>query len=101
MPIIRYTTPTIKFTFSDIDVNDITTAYLIVKQNGRNVIEHNLESATIQSGQISWTLTQAESGKLSKTNATIYCDWKLRDGTRGRSNVKTEAVEDSGKSEVI
>ncbi len=101
MPIIRYTTPTIKFTFSDISVNNITTAYLIVKQNGRTVIERDLSSASVEEGVISWSLAQVETGKLSKTNATIYCDWKLRDGTRGRSNVATEAIEESGKSEVI
>lgn len=101
MPIIRYTTPTIKFTFSEIDVSRIVTAYLVIKQNGRTVIERDLSSAGVDEGQISWSLAQVETGKLSKTNATIYCDWLLRDGTRGRSNLKTEAVEDSGKSEVI
>lgn len=101
MAIIRYTTPTLKFTFSAIDVSDITVAYLVIKQNERTIIERGLDSAVVDESSLSWTLSQEETGSLSKANVNIYCDWKLRDGTRGRSKVKTEGVINSGKSEVI
>ena len=106
MAIIRYTTPTVRFTFSEIDITDVTLAYLVIKQNGKSVVERDITSATVTNTQsdksIMWTLTQQETAKLSKGNdARIYCDWKLAGGTRGRSHVKSETVEDSGKSEVI
>lgn len=105
MAIIRYTTPTIKFTFSAVSVTDITVAYLVIKQNGSTVIERGINTAVItdtaDESSLAWTLTQAESGSLAKSTTMIYCDWKLSDGTRGRSNVKTETVEDCGKQSVI
>lgn len=102
MAIIRGTTPTIKFTFSQVQATNITVAYLVIKQVGRPIIERDISTATRESDKLSWTLEQAETLKLSKgTKADVYCDWKLQDGTRGRSNVVSEAVEDSGKVEVI
>ena len=101
MPIIRYTTPTLKFTFSEIDVADITAAFLVIKQNDRTVLERGMDSATIAESSLSWTLAQEETGRLCKGDVTILCDWKLQDGTRGRSKVKTEKVINSGKNEVI
>ena len=112
MPIIRYTTPTIQFKFSTVSVTDITVAYLVIKQGGRAVIERDLTTATIvhtTNGQnvvtenyLQWKLTQEETKKLSKNlDATIYCDWKLSDGTRGLSHVKQDTVDDCGKEEVL
>lgn len=101
MPIIRYTTPTLKFTFSEIDVADISTAFLVIKQNDRTVLERGMDSATAAESSLSWTLTQEETGSLCKSEVSIVCDWKLNDGTRGRSKVKTEKVVNSGKNEVI
>lgn len=102
MPIIRGTTPTIKFAFNQINPANIVVAYLVIKQGDKTVIERDDQTATVASDSLSWTLTQAETLKLSKSfNAVIFCDWKLQDGTRGRSNVATEAIEESGKSEVI
>ena len=105
MAIIRYTTPTLKFTFSEVEVADIAAAFLIVKQGGKTIIERDIETAVVTNTQteksLAWKLTQDETKKLSKTQATIYCDWKLNDGTRGRSHVKTEQIEDTGKQEVI
>lgn len=110
MAIIRYTTPTVMFEYSDVNVTDITAAYLVVVQGGRSVIERDLSTATVVHntvGQttlnyISWTLEQAETKKLSPSMATtIYCDWKLSDGTRGRSHKLSTPVEDTGKQEII
>lgn len=105
MAIIKGTTPTIKFTFSSISSSDISAAYLTIKQGGRDVIQRDLTTAVINessgSWSIDWTLTQEETLGLSRSNATIYCDWKLRDGTRGRSAVKKESIEESGINEVI
>ena len=110
MPIIRYTTPTLKFEYSDVNVTDITDAILSLKQLNSTIIERDLTTATVVHetvgsttvNYISWTLTQLETSKLPKgTTVQIYCDWKLEDGTRGRSKVLSEPVEDTGKQAVI
>lgn len=101
MAIIRGTTPTVIFTFDTVSVSNITAAYLVIKQGDDVVIKKDISAATVGE-DIRWTLTQQETLSLKrKPNATIYCDWKLRDGTRGRSRTQTEPIMDSGVDEVI
>ena len=100
--IIRGTTPTIEFTYSDIAVSDITTAYLVIRQSGLSVIEKPISDATIGETSLSWELTQEETLQLNGArNAQIVCDWVLASGVRGRSNILTVDVGEPGKNEVI
>lgn len=102
MAIIRGTTPVIEFTYSDVDVVDITVAKLVIKQSGNIKIERDLSTATAGESSISWRLTQEETLSLeNKKQVTIVCDWKLSNGTRGRSNVLTTETGEPGKNEVI
>ena len=102
MALIRCTTPTIIFTFREVTISEIEYAYLRIKQNNEDIIERDLNTATTGADFISWKLTQAETLGLSPYfKAKIYCDWILADGTRGRSNVLSECVENSGVNEVM
>lgn len=102
MEIIRGTTPTIQFTFDTISPGDITTAYLVVRQNGADMIEKTLEDATIVEGKLSFRLSQSDTLALEeKPAAYVSLDWLTGDGTRGRSKVYKADVTDSGKDEVI
>ena len=106
MALIRYTTPVIAFNFDDVNVTEITSAYLTVKQLGQVIIERDLTTAEVAHtdsiNALAWLLTQTETGKLSKAlNVQICCDWLLSNGLRGRSNILSLSVEDSGKNEVI
>ena len=104
MAIVRGTTPTIIFTFQTIDVDDIDTAFLVIKQWDSPKITKDITSATVDTdeGTLSWTLTQTESLALETTKkCSIMCDWLTSSGTRGRSVEKTESVENPGKNEVI
>ena len=102
MALIRGTTPTIVFTFKEVSISDIEYAYLRIKQRDTDIIERDITTATTGNDFISWKLTQAETLGLSTyTPAKIYCDWLLDDGTRGRSNVLSETVENSGIDEVL
>lgn len=101
MSLIRGTTPSITFTFDDIDASLISVAYLIMRQAGSKVIEKDITSATIDENTLTWSLTQEESLLLSLTPVEILCDWKLSSGVRGRSEIISCMVEDSGKNEVI
>lgn len=102
MAIIRGTTPTIIFTFSEINISDIVKAYIIIKQMGQIVIERDISTADQNADSLSWKLTQAETLSLAPMRQSeIYCDWVLNSGTRGRSKLHLENTENSGKNEVI
>ena len=107
--IVRYSTPTIQINFKTIDPSTITEAYLVFKRSGEESLTKDISSATVHVGTqedpgnwISWTLAQAETGAwLENTSLTAYCDWKLTDGTRGRSHSKEFRVVETGIDEVI
>ena len=100
--IIRGTTPTLEFTFSDVTVGNITKAILTVKQDSTIMIEKDREAATIGEKSISWTLAQDDTLKLkSGRTADVVCDWKTDSGIRGRSNQLKVDIGEPGKNEVI
>lgn len=104
MAIVRGTTPTIIFTFKTIDVSDIDTAYLVIKQWDTAKITKDITSATVDSvaKTVSWTLTQTESLSLDpQKKAEVMMDWLMDDGIRGRSVAHSETIENPGKNEVI
>lgn len=101
--IIRGTTPTITFSFSSVRPSDIAVAYLTITGLYSDlVIERELDSATVASDGISWTLTQEETLLLDVgMTVKVLCDWRLSDGTRGRSKAATYMVGETAKNEVI
>lgn len=102
MTIIKGTTPTIEYTFSEVDPAEMTAAVFSVKQIGQTVIEKDLTTATISEGKMSWTLTQTESLSLAAGVLTeIYLDYVLQDGTRGAGVTTPANVQPAGKNEVI
>lgn len=102
MAIIRGTTPTVIYTFSEITPSEVHKAYLTVKQLNTTIIERDISTAEVGETTLSWVLTQEETLSLSSSyDAVLCCDWKMNDGKRGRSVIKKEKVENSGKNEVI
>lgn len=103
--IIRGTTPTIMFAFETIDPAAIVAAYITIKSItdlDTPIVQKDYSSATLGATSISWTLTQTESLQLTAGDTVnIYCDWLLDEGTRGRSQVATCRVYETGKDEVI
>lgn len=84
--VIKGTTPTITFTFSNVKVADVDKAVLTIKSGGEIIIEHDIASATVdaEKNAILWTMTQQESLSLSGC-AEIMLNWVTEDGTRGAS----------------
>lgn len=102
MEIIRGTTPTMIFTFDTISVDDITVAYLLIKQSNNTVIEKTLENSTISEGKLMFTFTQTETLSLAQgVPASVVLDWKTTAGIRGRSNIYRFDVKQAGVNEVI
>jgi hypothetical protein len=100
--LVRGTTPSIQFHFKTVDTSAISIAYLVIRCCGRVVVEKDLSEATVSEQTITWKLTQDETLKLRVGDvAVVCCDWKLTDGTRGRSKVAEYMVEPAGKSKVI
>lgn len=107
--IVRFTTPTIQVNFKAIDPEAIVEAFLVFKLNGEEVLSKDISSAYVHKGDaedpesyISWVLSQEETGGLElNSRLTAYCDWKVEDGTRGRSRAKEFQIADTGKDEVI
>lgn len=102
MEIIRGTTPTIIFTFNEIDAADISVCYLLIKQNGETVLEKTLSDGTVIDGKLSFTLSQTETLSLTTSApASVVLDWKTTAEVRGRSNIYRFDVKQAGVDEVI
>ena len=76
--IIRGTTPTIRFTFKAVDVNNIESAFLTIKQDDV-VVNKDIESATKGDGYIEWKLSQQETLAVKTGFFHIQCKYKLYD----------------------
>lgn len=83
--VILGTTPTFKYRFSIVEVSNITTAILTIKQDGVVVIEKTISDATADEEALYWTLSQAETLSLKTGLASVMINWKTNDGTRGAS----------------
>lgn len=100
--IVQYTTPTIQVEFKTVDPTDIVEAYLTFKYNTGILLTLDISAAEIGEHAISWTLAQEQS-KLLPVGSTVrvYCDWKLTDGTRGRSHRAEYRIIEPGKEAVM
>lgn len=97
MEIIRGTTPTLIFTFNEIEPEDISICYLLIKQKENAIIEKTLQDSVIFNGGLSFTLTQSDTLSLSTAvPAKVVLDWKTTGGVRGRSNIYDCAVREAG-----
>lgn len=102
MSIVRGTTPTIRFTFSEVPVESIAVAYLTVEQNGERVVELDLTTAETGADYLQWTLAQEDTVKLSeKWNCDIQCRYKTTDGTAYASQIYSVKPYDILKEGVI
>ena len=100
--IVTGTNPTIYYIPKGVQPNTITDAFLIIKQQGRTIIEKTLSDAHIVNGKLSWTLSQEDTLSLKPfIKATMSCVWKQIDGIRGESPLVVCDVYKSSKNEVI
>lgn len=105
MEIIRGTTPTIEYTFRDIQADEIRQAYLTIIQ-GAVILERDLSTATVvvseSENKLTWTLTQEETLRFrDQAQAVVYLDWVTSDGTRGAGRTVQTGIAPTGKNEVI
>ena len=80
--IIIGTTPTIKYTFSEVNVSDLAVAILTCKQHDCVILEKSLTDATVGDKSLSWTLSQAETLKLDTKDDVIWVHIRGQSGKR-------------------
>ena len=99
--IIKGTTPTITYTFSSVEVTELTKAVMTIKADGVIKIEKDLTTADVdaQKKTVSWTLSQAETLSVT-TKAEVMINWVTQDGTRGASD-KTNVLFDRNHIEEV
>lgn len=102
MTIIKGTTPTIEYKFSEIDPVEITSAALTLKQYNRKVIERDLSTAVLGEASLLWTLTQKETLRLKEdVSGEVYLDYLVGGVVRGAGATQEFTVEPTGKNEVM
>lgn len=94
--IIRGTTPTLKYKFNDVDVSNITDAFLTIHTGSAEDIEKTLTDAEVGKDYLSWTITQTECLSFGDSISTMI-NWKLTDGTRGASDKTTIMIKNNYK----
>ena len=100
--LVRGTTPLIIYTFETVSPSDLSSAYLILKQNGEEKIRKSLENCTLGNMTLTWTLTQEETLSLVAGASCLIClDWVKEDGTRGVGKTTQVSVSSSAINEVI
>lgn len=98
--VIRGTTPTVKYRFKIVDVEDITSASLTIEQCGL-LIDKPLSEALKEDNCLIWRLEQAETLSLGTGRASMQVNWLLEDGTRGASKELALAIKNNQKDEVM
>ena len=81
--IVIGTTPTIKYTFNKVNVNDITKAILSISRYDNVILTKSLSEATVGNDFLSWTLTQEETLNVGESTVNIMLNWVDTSGIRG------------------
>lgn len=100
--IARWTTPSFLYKPQDFEMAEVAEVYLVIKQNGAEVIRKNPDETLREEEGFLWTLAQEETGRLeAKKNAIAKIDGILNSGTRFTTIEKYMMVVDSAIQEVI
>lgn len=94
----RGTTPTLTFTFDEVDVSQIKYAEIALNQKGVNVIIKKLK----RSGkQYYVTLSEIETLQLEEGNCKVQTKVKLKDGNVIATDIETITINDVLHGEVM
>ena len=100
--LVRGTTPTIRWRFSKIPVDDIAVAFMTVKQNGELLTEKSIEDAKVDGEYLVFSLTQEDTLKLTERDkAKIQLRYKTKDGYAGASAIYKHSGKEILKDGVI
>lgn len=101
MVIAKYTTPGITYKPRKVAITDIDKVFLVIRQNGCEVITKDIDDATINDGQFIFDFSQEETAKLCvKVPATVQIDY-MSGAERYTTNEVACVIVDSAVREVI
>lgn len=83
--IIIGTTPTILFTYDEVDPTKFVAAEMTIKGRDGIRLTKTLSEASVSGSQIFWKLSQQETLSFGVATLYVMCNWLLADGTRGAS----------------
>lgn len=98
----RWTTPSVTYKPSMVEMQDVDEIFMVIKQGGSNVIvKDKSESETDETGFI-WTLTQEETSLLqARRSAFIQIDYTDTAGNRYTTRPRQYEIVESALNEVI
>lgn len=101
--IVIGTTPTIKYKFSVVDPADFTEAILTIKDGRKQEkLRKALDTATVGSDYVEWTLTQEETLSLGTgSTLSMMLNWLTNEGVRGASAKEAVVAVNNHIREVI
>ena len=99
--IARFTTPSITYKPSMVEIANVDEIFLTVKQNGCEILRKAKEDAVIDTNGFTWFFEQTDTAKLnSKVLSTVQIDYTS--GTaRYTTHPKPYGITESGIPEVI
>lgn len=101
--IVIGTTPTIRYKFSIVDPADLSEAILTIKDSRtQEKLRKTLDTATVGTDSIEWTLTQEETLSLGTGSAlSMMLNWLTNSGVRGASAEEAVVAVNNHIREVI
>lgn len=101
--IVIGTTPTIKYKFKIVDVSEISEAILTIEDSKKQEkLRKTLDTATVGTDYIEWTLTQEETLSLGTGSAlSMMLNWLTNSGVRGASAEEAVTAVNNHIREVI
>ena len=99
--IARYTTPAITYKPSAVEVANVDEIFLVIKQNGLEILRKGVDEAIVDTNGFTWFFTQEDTAKLSsKVVSVVQIDYTS--GTARYTTVpKRYKISESAINEVI
>lgn len=74
--IARWTTPSITYKPSAVEIANVDEIFLVIKQNGEEVLRKDKNDATVSTNGFTWGLEQTDTSKLApKRISTVQIDY--------------------------
>lgn len=94
--IARWTTPAITYKPSAVEVANIDEIFLVVKQNGREILRKSKTDAAIDEVGFTWMFSQADTSSLSSKIVSVvqidYTSGSMRYTTMPKQYIITESA---------
>lgn len=95
----QYTTPTITFIFTSLDLAEVEEMRVVLKdETGETLV---IEDPEIEGKSVTVKLTQEQTAGLSEGKIRTQCHWRLYDGTADASDEETFNMKELLKGEEI